>query len=214
MSELPKAVLWDMDGTLVDTEPYWFAAEYAAVDRWGGSWSDQQAHDLIGSDLLVSAHVLIDAGVRAEPLEIVEFLVAQVAAGVRRHTTWRPGARELIGELTAAGVPQALVTMSWAELGAAVVGQLPAGTFASVVTGDRVERGKPHPDPYLLAAAELGVDPADCVAVEDSRTGVASAVAAGVWTIGVPNEQSLEPGPGRRILPTLVGLTPQDLLTR
>lgn len=211
---LPTAVLWDMDGTLVDTEPYWFAAEWAAVDRWGGSWNQEKSEQLIGSDLNVTAQVLIDSGVDADPLEIVHFLIGHVAAGVRRETDWRPGARELLAELQALGVPMAVVTMSWTELADAVLDQLPAGTFTSVVTGDRVQRGKPHPDPYLLACEELGVRPEECVAIEDSPTGVASAQAAGVWTIAVPNLAPIEPAPGRRVLPTLAGLSPRELLSR
>lgn len=211
---LPAAVLWDMDGTLVDTEPDWIAAEWAAVDRWGGSWSEEQSQFLIGSDLNDAAQVLIEAGMDADPLEIVHFLVGHVADRVRRQTEWRPGARELIAQLTGLGVPQALVTMSWTELSDAVLDQLPTGTFDSIVTGDRVSRGKPHPDPYLLACAELGVTPEGCVAIEDSPTGVASAQAAGVWTIAVPNLRPIDPAPGRRVLSTLAGLTPADLLTR
>ena len=211
--ELPAAVLWDMDGTLVDTEPLWFAAEFAVVEEHGGQWSEEQSVALICSDLLDAAHVLRAAGARLEPVRIVEYMLEHVVAGVRGDgAVWQPGARELLAELAAAGVPQALVTMSWATLGEAVVERLPAGTFAAVVTGDRVDRGKPHPDPYLLAARELGVDPADAVAIEDSRTGLASAVAAGVPTLVVPHIQPIDPGPGYRVLDSLAGVRAADLL--
>lgn len=209
---LPAAVLWDLDGTLVDTEPSWFAAEFAVAARHGGRWSDQQARDLIGADLRHTAATLQAAGVRLETEPLVDALIAHVVADVREHTTWRPGARELLAQLAAAGVPQALVTMSWTSLVSAVVSQLPVGTFATLVTGDRLTHGKPHPEPYLTACRELGVAPADCVAVEDSRTGVASAQAAGVPTIGVPNVLTLDPAPGRRIVASLTELTPATLL--
>ena len=125
---------------------------------------------------------------------------------VREHTPWQPGAVELLGELRDAGTPCALVTMSYASLANAVVDQLPAGTFAAVITGDQVAFGKPHPDPYLRAAAALGVAPEDCVAIEDSPTGVASAEAAGCHTLAVPHVAQVEAAPGRTIVDGLVDI--------
>jgi HAD superfamily hydrolase (TIGR01509 family) len=210
--ELPAAVLWDMDGTLVDTEPSWMAAEYALVARHGGTWSDAHAHALVGNDLITSAaYIRHHGGVDLPPEQIVDLLLDEVVAAVLRHVPWRPGAQELLAELTALGVPCALVTMSYRRLAAAVVAALPAGTFAAVVTGDEVTHGKPHPEPYLTAAAALGADPADCVAIEDSPTGVASAEAAGVPVVAVPHVVAIPPGPGRSIRPTLEGLRAADL---
>ena len=214
MSTAPElaAVLFDMDGTIVDTEPYWIAAEYALVAEFGGTWTDEDAHHLVGSDLLAAAaYIRAKGGVDLEPPEIVERMLARVIADVQRHTTWQPGAQELLSSLVADGVPCALVTMSWTSLADAVASQLPPGTFTTVVTGDAVTHGKPHPEPYLLAAKRLGVDPAHCVAVEDSPTGVASAEAAGCVTLAVPHVASVEPGPGRTVVPSLDGLTVQSL---
>jgi HAD superfamily hydrolase (TIGR01509 family) len=209
---LPAAVLWDMDGTLVDTEPSWFAAETAIVEASGGTWSQAQATALLGSDLLVAAEKLKRQGpVDLEPAEIVERMLDHVAGDVRREVPWRPGARELLAELVELGVPCALVTMSWARLAQAVVEALPAGTFAAVVTGDDVRHGKPHPEPYLEAARRLGVDPGECVAVEDSPTGVASSTAAGVPTVVVPHVVPVPAGDGRVILPTLDGVDARRL---
>ena len=98
------------------------------------------------------------------------------------------------------------MTMSWADLAGDLVASLPEGTFGAVVTGDAVSRPKPHPDPYLEAARRLGVDPGDCVAVEDSRTGVASALAAGVPTLGVPHVVELDAAPGLVRVASLAGL--------
>ncbi|MEJ5915606.1 HAD family hydrolase [Pseudokineococcus sp. 1T1Z-3] len=211
--DLPAAVLLDMDGTLVDTEPVWWAAQKALVEAHGGTWTDSQAMALVGNDLYVSAEALRrEGGVDLEPTALVEVLAAQVIAELRRDPRWRPGARELLTALHEDGVPCALVTMSWRSIAEAMVAHLPAGTFTAVVVGDEVTRGKPAPDPYLQAAAALGVDPARCVAVEDSPTGVASAVAAGVPTVAVPHVVGIEPGPGRTVVPTLAGLLPQDLL--
>jgi HAD superfamily hydrolase (TIGR01509 family) len=142
---------------------------------------------------------------------IVEELLDRVVAEVRRAVPWRPGARELLLSLHAAGVPCALVTMSYARLADAVVAALPAGVFAAVVPGDQVRHGKPHPEPYLTAAARLGVPPGECVAIEDSPPGVQSAQAAGTAVVAVPHVVPIAPGPGRVVLDTLVGLSPVGL---
>ncbi|MEJ5946059.1 HAD family phosphatase [Pseudokineococcus basanitobsidens] len=210
---LPAAVLLDMDGTLVDTEPVWWAAERRLVEAHGGTWTDEQAMALVGNQLEVSAEVLrreggVDLGVRA----IVEGLAAEVVLQLRRDPRWRPGALELLTSLRERGVPLALVTMSWRPIADALLEQLPPGTFDVVVTGDECDRGKPHPEPYLRAAAGLGVDPGRCVAVEDSPTGVASAVAAGVPTIAVPHVVDIPAGAGLTVVATLAGVGPEDLL--
>jgi HAD superfamily hydrolase (TIGR01509 family) len=209
---LPAAVLWDMDGTLVDTEPYWIECEYALVEAYGGTWSDELAHAQVGNDLIVTAqNLVLHGGVPLPPVEIVERLLDGVIERVRAHTPWRPGARELLEDLHAAGVPCALVTMSWRRFAEAVVDALPSGRFAALVTGDEVERPKPYPDPYALAARLLGADAARCVAIEDSPTGVASAVAAGVPTLAVPHVVPVAEGPGRTVVRTLAGWTAADL---
>jgi HAD superfamily hydrolase (TIGR01509 family) len=209
---VPAAVLWDMDGTLVDTEPYWMEAEYALVAEHGGRWSEEQARALVGNPLPVSADVLHrSGGVDLPPDVIVERLIDSVVADVRRHLPWRPGAQELLLALRAADVPCALVTMSYARLTDAVVSALPPGTFAAVVPGDQVRHGKPHPEPYLTAARRLGVAPQDCVAIEDSRTGAASAHAAGAAVVAVPHVVPVPPGPGIVVVDTLQGLSPAGL---
>ena len=211
---LPAAVFWDMDGTLVDTEPYWITAEHAIVEEAGGVWNDEYAHQLVGNDLMVSAEFIRDnSPVELDPVEIVEELLRRVVVQVREHVPWRPGAVELLQALGAAGVPNALVTMSWRSLADSVVSSLPEGTFAAVITGDEVEHGKPHPEPYLAAARALGVEVADCVAIEDSPTGVRSAVAAGVPTIAVPHVVPVPVTVGAVQVPSLRGLTPTDLVS-
>ncbi|MEO7069305.1 MAG: HAD family phosphatase [Nostocoides sp.] len=211
-ARLPAAVLWDMDGTLVDTEPYWVAAEHEIVEAAGGTWSDDYALQLVGNDLMVSAQFIKDhSPTTLTPLEIIERLLARVIVQVRGHLPWRPGAQELLASLAEAGVPCALVTMSWRSLADAVVGSLPEGTFAAVVTGDEVSHGKPHPEPYAAASRALGVAVADCVAIEDSPTGVRSGVAAGVPTIAVPHLVPVPEMAGAVQIPTLAGLTAYDL---
>ena len=209
---LPAAVLWDMDGTIIDTEPYWMAEEHLLVERHGGRWTDEHAHALVGNDLMVSARYIIEhSPVDMTPEEVVDALLVGVVERVREQTPWRPGALELLDDLHRFSVPCALVTMSWRPLADAVLDSLPHNGFTVVVTGDVVEHGKPHAEPYLHAARLLGVDPARCVAIEDSRTGVASAEAAGVPILAVPHVQEVPPAPGRSRVPTLEGLTPHDL---
>ena len=213
-ADLPAAVFWDMDGTLVDTEPYWINAEHSIVEEAGGVWNDEYAHQLVGNDLMVSAEFIRDnSPVTLEPVEIVEDLLRRVIAQVSEHVPWRPGAVELLTALRTAGVPNALVTMSWRSLADSVVSALPDDTFAAVITGDEVEHGKPHPEPYLAAARALGVEVTDCIAIEDSPTGVRSAVAAGVPTLAVPHVVPVPVIVGAVQVPNLRGLTPADLRT-
>lgn len=180
---LPAAVLWDMDGTLVNTEPLWMAAETELVESWGGTWTHEDGLTLVGNPMKVSGEILQGRGVGLTVDEIVDFLNKRVAAAVAQDTPWQPGGRELLAALAAAGVPQALVTSSYLEL-AEPFAEV-AGVFATVVAGDEVERPKPDPQPYLLAAERLGVDIADCVVVEDSPTGITSGVAAGARVLAV-----------------------------
>lgn len=199
-----RAVLWDFDGTMVDTEPYWIDAEYRLIESYGASWSHEDALQLVGNSLIASAEYIIKrTGIPLSPPEVVERLLDSVIAQVKKHVPWRPGARELLADLQATNVPCALVTMSYRRFVDPVLATLPAGTFQAVVTGDVVTRGKPHPDPYLEGASALGFDPVACLAIEDSATGSASALAAGCPTIVVPLHVAVVEQPGMVVLPTL-----------
>lgn len=210
---LPAAVLWDMDGTLVDTEPYWIQAEHELVAEHGGVWNDEFAHQLVGNALEVSAQLIIDkSGIDLTITEIVEGLLGRVVARVAKQVPWRPGARELLFELGRLEVPSLLVTMSWRSLAEMVVEALPEGTFRALVTGDEVSHGKPHPEPYLAAARLIDVDPRDCVALEDSPTGVRSATAAGVPTIAIPHVVPVPDIEGAVQVPSLAGVSACDLV--
>ena len=211
-----QAVLWDLDGTIVDTEPYWFEAEYAVVAAHGDSWSDEHARAVVGFDLLDSGRYMIEhGGVRLTPHEIVEMMLDSAVSNIKRSVPWRPGARELLADVRASDILTALVTMSWRRFANEVMEALPAGAFDVSVVGDDVERGKPHPDPYLLAAERLGVDITRCIAIEDSPTGVASALAAGATVLAVPHVVDVpmrNDVNGRMIRrDTLAGLTAADL---
>lgn len=193
---LPAAVLWDMDGTLVDTEPAWMGAEAALVAEYGGRWTHEDAVEMIGLSLLPAAKILQQHGVDLPAEVIGHRLVDGVVAAVHENVAWQPGALELLAALRDAGVPCALVTMSYRRFAEAVLRHAPPGAFDVVVTGDEVTHGKPHPEPYLRAAEALGVDIRDCVAIEDSRPGVASALASGARTLGVRHIVAVEAQPG------------------
>lgn len=208
---LPAAVLWDMDGTLVDTEPYWMASEHALVASFDGEWTHEDAMSLVGSSLPNAARILQGKGVDLSVDAIVDRMTDEVIARLAENTPWRPGAVELLEAVRDAGVPQALVTMSIGRMAAAVIERLPFPAFAAVVSGDMVEHGKPDPEAYLVAASMLGVEITACVAIEDSYAGLGAAVASGAAAIGVPHQLELDPAAPYALWPTLAGRTVADL---
>lgn len=193
-----------MDGTLLDSEPYWMAAQEALAARHGASWTHEQALDLVGTPLLTGAEIFQrGTGVPGTREEIVDWLLENVIDQLRRlGAPWRPGALALLESLREAGVPCALVTMSYENFAQAVVEQVP-GLFDVVIAGDMVAQGKPHPEAYLTAAERLGVEIASCIAIEDSVPGVASAMASGARSIAVPLHVPIEASPGLSRVRTL-----------
>ncbi|MEO0066892.1 MAG: hypothetical protein RJB63_17 [Actinomycetota bacterium] len=210
--KLPAAVLWDMDGTLVDSEEYWLSSEQNLAQEFNGTWNAQDGLDLIGMSLYDSSKVMkTKMGLSLEPDEIINRLTDDVVAQLQVSIPWRPGAQTLLRELKKRGVKTALVTMSMKRMAESVANQIPFKAFDVIVAGDMVSQGKPHPEPYLMAAQLLGVAPGDCVAFEDSHTGLTSAEAAGTKAIGVTNIVPIPELPGRIIWPTLEGVTLRDL---
>jgi HAD superfamily hydrolase (TIGR01509 family) len=202
-----------MDGTIIDTEPHWMLAETQLIAQYGGSWSHEEALQLVGQGLRHSARVLQARGVTLSEDEIIDLLTEIVLTKIRESgLPWRPGARELLLELRAAGIRTALVTMSIRRMAEMVADAIDFEAFEIVVAGDDVEHSKPHPAAYLLATELLGVDPADCVAIEDSPPGVASATASGAATIGIPMHVALEDDGTFELWPTLAGRTLADLV--
>ena len=203
------AVLWDFDGTLADTEPLWIEAEFELITSLGGTWSEEQADELVGNSLIDSGIYILNAIGRRDldPAWVVEQLLGRVVSILReRPMPWRPGALELLTSLREAEVPCALVSASYRVLLEAAIGQLPPGTFAVSVAGDEVSQGKPHPEPYLKACAELDVDPRRCVVFEDSVTGARSGNAAGALVVAVPNRVEIPAAPRRVQVPSMTEL--------
>jgi beta-phosphoglucomutase-like phosphatase (HAD superfamily) len=215
---LPTAVLFDMDGTLVDTEPYWIEAEIELVRSHGGTWTEADALAMVGTGLEDAAAVFQRQGVRLGVREIVDRLITRVAARTRERVVYKEGAPELVAALRERGVPLALVTSSETPLAEVVLDAFGGpGVFDVVVTGDLGHPAKPAPDPYRIGAAGLSeracrpLELAGMVAVEDSRTGIRSATAAGIFTVGVPNMVPLDDAGADLVLPSLAGVGPEDL---
>jgi HAD superfamily hydrolase (TIGR01509 family) len=198
-----KAVLWDMDGTLVDSEKLWDIGIQEFYARHGRALSaDVRAATVGGSSDGVMKIVYADLGLEPDPVAM-----AQTADWLHEYTgelfestglPWCAGAPQLLDELLRAGVPMALVTNTRRDLAEKALNSIGRHYFSVTVCGDEVEYGKPAPDPYLRAAELLGFAPADCLAVEDSVTGTDSAEASGAPVIVVPNEVHV-PASSRRL---------------
>lgn len=210
---LPQAILWDMDGTLIDSEPYWQASEYALVESGGGTWTHEDVLALVGSDLVDAAHVLIAAGAPLSPEGVVEYLIERVSTEIRANVPWREHSAQTLAMVRGLGIRCALVTSSHGPVAQAFIDAVEPGTFEVVVTGDMVERGKPNPDPYLLAAKTLGVEVTECIAVEDSRTGIKAAMSSGARTVGIEAILPVEAQPGLSRISSLDQFTPALLDT-
>jgi HAD superfamily hydrolase (TIGR01509 family) len=203
-----QAVLFDMDGLLVDSEPLWYEAEKAVIARLGGSWTESDQHALVGGSMEVTVRYLLSKATRpASPATVARWLAASMAELVSsRPLPVMPGARELLGQVAASGLPYGLVTSSEREIMDIVLGRLGTRFPVTVCAGD-VSRCKPDPECYLLAAAKLSVDPRRCVALEDSPNGVAAAEAAGCLTIAVPSLVEIPEAPDRLVVGSLAELS-------
>lgn len=208
MTDGLEAVLFDMDGLLVDTEPLWFETESEVMARLGAPWTKADQERLLGGSMEHTVGYLLAKATRtAPPAEVARWMtdgmLRRAAAG---RVVIRPGARELIAEVAAAGIPYALVTGSQREFTDAVLASTGL-TFTVTVTGDDVTRPKPDPEPYQLAAKLLDAAPERCVALEDSPSGVTSATGAGCQVVAVPSLLPIAAAPGRLVVPSLSGIS-------
>ena len=215
-----QAVLFDMDGTLVETEELWGEAMSALGRQLGGTFSAKARQQTVGTSMRVAMSILYaDLGVQradADRLADARWVEDETAALMTsRGMPWRPGARELLTAVRAAGPATALVTTTPRRVAGIVLDRITAelgsSPFDVTVCGDEVPARKPDPAPYRQAMAALGVDPRSSLVIEDSAVGVASGLAAGATVLGVPSLQPLEPRPGLVLRGTLAGLTVADL---
>jgi HAD superfamily hydrolase (TIGR01509 family) len=210
--QLPAAVLWDMDGTLIDSEPYWMKSEGAFAKANNSSWTEQDGLSLVGMSLYDSSKIIKEkVGSDLEPEQIIQELTDGVSAQLKQEIFWRPGAKELLLLLRKKKIKTALVTMSMHRMAKQVVDSIGFDAFDVIVAGDDVLHGKPHPEPYLKAAELLGVKAEECVAFEDSLSGIRSAEAAGTKAVGIRNIVEIPMQPGRILWPTLEGVSLSDL---
>jgi HAD superfamily hydrolase (TIGR01509 family) len=207
-----QAVLFDMDGTLLDSEKLWDIALDDLASWLGGELSAAARQRMVGSSLARSVTILhADLGIEADPESSGAYLTERTAELFRTELTWRPGAAELVAAVHAAGIPAALVTSTHRRLTEIALDTLGRDRFAATVCGDEVRRPKPNPDPYLRAAELLDVEPRRSVAIEDSPLGVAAAEAAGCPVLAVPSAVPIPPAPTRKVRDDLVGITVTDL---
>jgi HAD superfamily hydrolase (TIGR01509 family) len=208
-----EAVIFDLDGVLIDSEQAWDDARRDFVAEQGGRWQDRAQRDMMGmSSTEWSRYVRDELGVDMPPERISAEVVARLSALYERRLPLLPGAREAVERL-ATDLPLGLASSSNRELIDLVleVGGL-AAFFGVTVSSEEVARGKPAPDVYLEAARRLGVSAARSVAIEDSRNGILSAAAAGMRVIAIPN-RAFPPGAEALAAASLVLGSLNDLAT-
>ena len=210
------AVLWDMDGLLVDSEPLWTLAEIDLAAELGGEWTDEIKALVVGTRLDVAVPTILRFyGVDDGPEQVAQtsaWLLDRMVQLFQRSMELMPGAGDLLAALERAGVRQALVSSSYRVLVDAVLAK-GLGPFALTVAGDEVVQGKPHPEPYQTAVSRLGVDPARCVVLEDSPSGVAAGEAAGCAVVAVPSVAGVlfDASPRRLVVASLVEVDVDEL---
>ncbi|MEV5749295.1 HAD family phosphatase [Actinoallomurus sp. NPDC052308] len=204
MVRVLQAVLFDMDGLLLDSERLWLEAEAEVMAWLGGSWGPEHQEFLVGGSLDRTVAYMLDlTGAPATPEEVGGRLLDAMARRLRAEVPMMPGARDLLDEVRAAGLPSALVSSTHRALMEHALDGIGRDSFTVTVAGDEVSRTKPHPEPYLAATRLLDVDPRRCVALEDSLNGATSGAAAGCHVVAVPSVVPIEEAPRRTVVASL-----------
>lgn len=207
-----QAIIWDFDGTLVNSEPYWHGEEKRLVAEHGGSWTDEDAARMVGQHVRIAAQHLAEAMGRPDDGDdVMEELVSRVARRISDRMPYMPGALELVEEAAAQGIRQGIVTASNQDILDAAMAQLPPA-FEFIITANDVTHPKPNPEAYELALQRLDLQASQCVILEDSISGSAAGLAAGGFVVGVPMHQPLEPHPRLAIIDDGLATTNLDRL--
>ena len=210
----PVAVLFDMDGLLIDSEPLWSVAEEELMAELGGPWHAGIKAALIGKRLTETSEIFLSFAPDSDrdAAWVEAFILRRMCELFHERLPWRPGAQRLLDALGELDVPLALVSSSYRSLIDAALDDIGADRFAVTVAGDEVEHPKPHPEPYLRAALAIGVPPESCIVLEDSLTGIRAGEAAGCVVVGVPSYFEVPEAPGRHVVASLVDIDPHWLL--
>lgn len=210
-----QAVLFDMDGTLTDSEKLWSISLDRTAADLGGTLSAAAREAMVGHDMVDSIRMFLadiaPGRTDLDPAAVAQLLTRHTAELFAEAMPWRPGAQQLLTAVRAAGLRTALVTATHRSLVELALGTLGRNSFDAIVAGDEVQSNKPDPEPYLRAMQLLGVTPAQAIAVEDSPNGSRSAAAAAVPVLVVPSETAVPPAPGLYFADSLVGIDPAQL---
>lgn len=210
--KLLKAVLWDMDGTLIDSEPIWHEGELQIAHEHGGYWEKNIGWKYSGKPVPVVAQHMVELGTKLSVEEISQLMIDYVYRRELEQIPWIPGVEDVLQSLAASGIPSVLVTASPREMAENLIRQAPKGTFVGSVSGSDNLAKKPDPAPYLAAGQLIEISSEDmqyCVAIEDSLPGLQSAVASGATTLDQAafNRADLSSGPQFATIRGYDGLT-------
>jgi HAD superfamily hydrolase (TIGR01509 family) len=209
-----SAILFDMDGTLIDSEPLWLEAEIEIMEELGCNWDQQDQINCLGGPIDKTENYMQDRSNNIKPFGyFTKKLDDVMEQKLSTKLNLIPNALEIINECKISEIKIALVTASSGRLMRAVLKRFPVGIFDTVVSYDDVEQSKPDPEPYLLAAKTLGVDITNCVVLEDSLTGVQSGLSAGAQVIGIPHLVTMPSNPNLRVVESLSEINMDRLIT-
>ena len=208
-----SAILFDMDGTLIDSEHLWLKAEIEVMAEVGCHWDEQDQINCLGGPAERTERYMQERSQNIKPYGyFINRLHEVMRARITNELDLIPNALSLLRECKDAGIKTALVTASSRDLMTIVLKRFPPGTFDVVVSGDDVEKSKPDPAPYLLAAKQLSDDILKCLVLEDSLTGVQSGLSSGAKVIGIPHLVQMSEHPNLRVISSLDEITLSDIL--
>ena len=209
-----SAILFDMDGTLIDSEPLWLEAEIEIMEELGCNWDQQDQINCLGGPIDKTENYMQDRSNNIKPFGYFTNKLDDVMEQkLSTKLDLIPNALEIINECKRSEIKIALVTASSGRLMRAVLKRFPVGIFDTTVSYDDVKRSKPDPEPYLLASKTLGVNITNCVVLEDSLTGVQSGLSAGAQVIGIPHLVKMPSNPNLRVVESLSEINMDRLIT-